>query len=306
MKVSVCVPSVRAATIGATVRSVRAQTRSDWELLVVGQGDDAAVRAVVEREASADSRIRFLHVSTHGASAARNAALQAADGEILAMLDDDCEAAPDWLEVITGVLENEPGVGAVGGAVLRPPPRRRWPRRCPALAPAEELYDPVGTARTPPPGWDWIGSNFALRRCVAVRVGEFDEHLGPGTSFPAAEDADYKLRLEAHGVVVRSTPRAIVSHTSGWRYGYRAVMRHQANYARGGGALAGKLTLMGDPRGREWLDGMRAMYGGRMQQNPLRLAVALRGRHHYVTAYRRCLHAYRVNEHGLLVEVGGA
>jgi hypothetical protein len=225
-----------------------------------------------------------------------------ARGEILALIDDDCEAAPDWLEVLTDVLDSEPRVGAVGGAVLAPPPRRRWPRRCPAVTPAEAVYDPVATQRTPPSGWDWIGCNFALRRSVATCVGEFDEFLGAGAAFAGAEDVDYKLRLEALGVVVRTTPRAVVRHTSGWRYGWRAVLRHQRNYARGNGGLAGKLSLLGDPRGRQWLEVMRTVYMRDARPNPLRLLAGLRGYRHYAAAYRECLAAYCVDARGLLVQ----
>jgi hypothetical protein len=220
---------------------------------------------------------------------------------VLALLDDDCEASPDWLEVLVDILDSEPRVGAVGGAVLAPPPLRRWPRRCPSVLPAEAVYDPVAM-RSAPTGFDWIGCNLALRRSVETCVGGFDEFLGPGTAFPAAEDVDYKLRLEALGVVVRSTPRAVVWHSSGWRYGWRALTRHQKHYARGNGGLAGKLSLLGDARGRQWLQGMRRMYTRDVRRNPLRIPPAVRGYRHYAAAYRECLAGYAVDARGLLVE----
>ena len=39
----------------------------------------------------------------------------------MAFTDDDCEADPDWLEVIAGYFEREPDLGLLGGAVIAPP-----------------------------------------------------------------------------------------------------------------------------------------------------------------------------------------
>ena len=305
MLVSVCIPSIRPNTIGATLRSLSAQTRGEWEAIVVGQGDDLAVRTAVELEMERDPRIRFLHVPRRGVGRARNAAIRIARGEVLALLDDDCEASPTWLEVIVSILRSEPRVGAVGGAVHAPAARRGWPRRCPSLMPAEAVYDPVATPGMPPDGWNWIGCNFAMRGSVAAYVGDFDEFLGAGAAFPSGDDTDYKLRLEALGVVVRSSPRVVVRHTSGWRYGWRAVLRHQRNYARGNGGLAGKLSLLGDPRGERWLEGMRGLYLREARRNPARLLPALRGYRHYAEAYRECVATYRVDARGLLIRAVG-
>src|SRR5204863_158616 len=98
-----------------------------------------------------------------------------------------------------------------------------------------------------------IGANFAIRASVAARIGLFDEQLGAGTALPAGEDTDYMLRLEAQGVKMRCTPRAVVHHTYGRRFGLKALLANSRNYARGNGALAAKLSLFGDRRGTEWL-----------------------------------------------------
>ncbi|GAB4334418.1 MAG: glycosyltransferase family 2 protein [Dehalococcoidia bacterium] len=299
MKFSVCVPASRPDTLAATIRSIQRQTYRDWELIIVGQGDDATIRAVTEAFAGEDRRIRFLHTHRLGASAARNAGMAAGDGEVFAFTDDDCEAREDWLEAIAEKFEAHPDAGLVGGAVVAPPKRRRGPSICPAVYPVEAMYDPVAMRRRPPAGWDWIGANHAFRRAVAELVGGYDEHLGPGATFAVAEDTDLKLRLESLGIKMLSTPDAVVRHTYGHRYGIGPRLRFSKNYARGNGGLAGKLTLAGDPRGEEWVRLHRREIGLVAKRPYLVASKVLRVRN-FMEAYRQCLREFRV-EGGLLV-----
>lgn len=80
--------------VDGAIDSVLAQTRADWELIVV---DDASTDGTGERaraRAAADPRIRVLSMPTNqGPSAARNAGIAAASGEWVAVLDGD-----DWWE----------------------------------------------------------------------------------------------------------------------------------------------------------------------------------------------------------------
>ena len=299
--ISVCVPAIRASTLGATVASIRRQTHTAWELIVVGQGEDRTVRQLTTEVARLDPRVRYVHSPLRGLSRARNAGLRAAAGAVVAMTDDDCEAAPDWLAIILACLAEDPAVVLVGGALVAPPGAGRL-ARCPSLVPSDAVYDPAATGRRPPPGWDFVGANLAIRRDVARRVGDFDDHLGAGSDFGAAEETDFKLRLEALGLRMRSTPRAVVHHTHGCRRGLRAVLASQRAYARGNGALAAKLTLMGDERGREWLEATRrdAAAGWLRSRRPQRLPVDARRWWHFSSAYRECLRRFTLGEDGRL------
>jgi glycosyltransferase involved in cell wall biosynthesis len=282
------------------IKSIVGQTYKDWSLLVVVQGRSPALLDSVADAAATSNRVRVVAMSERGLSRARNVALQSADGEVIAMLDDDCEAAPDWLATIASCFGEDQEVGLVGGA-LRAPARRGFLTRCPAMVPRDALYDPSRDA-APPIGWDWIGANFAIQRWAVEKVGGFDEHLGAGSEFMAGEDTDYKLRLEQRGVKMRSTPEAVVNHTWGSRRGLRAVLRFQRSYAVGNGALAGKLTLAGDPRGEVWL--------ARTRQQCMRPFVDPRQLHrgpesllrwsHYRSAYKECLSQYDLEAGGML------
>ena len=290
MRFSVCITSIREAVLEYSVRSVAEQSYRDWELVVVGQGpEEEALRAAVERGAPGDRRVRYFHLAAKGRSVALNAAIRASRGEIIAVTDDDCEADRDWLATLEACFAAEPETSAVGGAVVESRARRWQPWSfCPAVYPEEALYDPVADGRQAPRGWEWLGANVAFRRDVYARVGPFDDYLGPGGRFPAAEDVDYKLRMEALGLRVRTTPRVTVRHTYGRRSGLRARMAHARAYCAGNGALAAKLTLQGDPRGLERLALERARLRG-VWREPHRFPFRLRNVRAFEAAYRRCL-----------------
>lgn len=289
MKVTVCIPTVRPTSLSAAVVAVRRQDWLDWELVVVGQGAaEHELRRAVASAAGTDERIRYVHLDRLGISAARNAGVEAAVGEVVAFTDDDCEPAEDWLSVVAAAFEADPQLGLVGGAVIRPPGGAQgWLTTCPTNEPAEVRYDPVLSASVRPAGWDWIGANFAVRRSVLSEVGPFDEALGAGARYPSAEDVDYKYRLERRGVVMLTTPRAVVHHTYGVRSGVKAGLRHSRNYARGNAAMAAKLTLQGDPFGAEWR--REALWGTpetrRQDLKPHRIPVALLRRWHFMRTY---------------------
>lgn len=272
-------------------------------MIVVGQGLDRRLREVGESAACHDSRIRYLHLGRCGASLARNAALRVAKGDIIALTDDDCEAREDWLETLAEYFKAEPEIGVVGGALIVPKPARSGLAYCPWNSPTEAVYDPVASNYQEPEGWGWATANVALRRSVIEQVGEFDEYLGRGAVFMTAEDTDYRLRLERLGIKTRTTPRSVVYHTYGHRYGLRAIFQLKQGYAIGSGGLNAKLKLLGDPRVRPLKEKFKRTFLLNLvwQFRPNYLINFLGGVWYYSHAYHRCLREYRVDSsRGLL------
>jgi len=87
-----------AATLPATVASVRVQSLPDWELLLVDDASTDGSRGLARGLAAADPRIRLIERATNGgAAAARNAAIRAARGRLIAFLDADDRWHPEKL-----------------------------------------------------------------------------------------------------------------------------------------------------------------------------------------------------------------
>jgi teichuronic acid biosynthesis glycosyltransferase TuaG len=105
--VSVITPVWNAGTtLAETVASVRTQTHPDWEMLIVDEGSTDGSRALAERFAAEETRIRVLGWSDNrGAAAARNAGIRAARGRYLTFLDADDLWRPEKLAVQIGYMQ---------------------------------------------------------------------------------------------------------------------------------------------------------------------------------------------------------
>ena len=91
--VSIIVPVYNAErTVGRCIESILNQEYRDFELLLVNDGSTDASGSLCDGYAAKDSRIRVIHKKNAGVSAARNTALDLAQGTYLQFLDSD-----DWL-----------------------------------------------------------------------------------------------------------------------------------------------------------------------------------------------------------------
>lgn len=89
-KVSIVVPVYNAETyIEECVRSVRRQTCSDWELLLINDGSTDNSGKLCDELSASDSRIRVVHKRNTGVSNTRNIGLDLAQGEYVIFLDAD-------------------------------------------------------------------------------------------------------------------------------------------------------------------------------------------------------------------------
>lgn len=97
--VSVVVPCFNAAQfLPSSLGSLENQSFQDWECLLVDDCSTDATAKVLEDFASKDSRFKPIFLPQNGgASAARNAGLDHAQGELITLLDADDAYAPDRL-----------------------------------------------------------------------------------------------------------------------------------------------------------------------------------------------------------------
>jgi GT2 family glycosyltransferase len=163
-------------------------------------------------------------------SAARNAGVAAATAPLIALIDADCEAEPEWLEQLHGCLQTSRFVA--GAVVLEHgvPPNRI--ERFDALWRfAQERYVARGYAAT---------ANVGIHREVFERVGGFDP-----TFRQIGEDVDFGLRVKDSGTQITYCPKARVRHAISSRlsqllrralvHGYSSTQlarRHGSDYGR--------------------------------------------------------------------------
>ena len=175
-----------AATIEAAVRSVLLQTVGEFELLVAddGSADDTSARA----RRLGDPRVRVLERERAGGpSAARNAAIAVARGDLVSVIDSDDLWLPRYLEAMGEALDANASAGfAYTDAWVLDDETRRI-RRATAMAyqrpPAVPPADPRAFARLLVARENFVFSHVTMRRSVLQEVGGYDERLGWGEDF---------------------------------------------------------------------------------------------------------------------------
>jgi glycosyltransferase involved in cell wall biosynthesis len=111
--VSVIIPGWGAAAfLPEALASLQGQSRTDWEAIVVDDGDTEAVARAVAPFLS-DPRIRLLATDNGGLAMARNRGITAARAERIALLDGDDRYRPDYLERMLSALDAAPDIGFV-------------------------------------------------------------------------------------------------------------------------------------------------------------------------------------------------
>lgn len=189
MKVSVILPTYnRAALLGTAIDSVLGQSFRDLELVVVDDGSADDTEALVRRHRDSDARVRYLRQEHRGISAAMNAGIRAASGQLIARIDSDDRWLPELLETEVAILEARPEIGLVYS-------RGQWIDR--DLKPlsvivGQKPHFPEDTLRSMLWGDATCNITVVVRRECFDRAGLFDESLA------TSEDWDMWLRTAVH------------------------------------------------------------------------------------------------------------
>lgn len=193
----------------AAVRSVQGQSVVPDRLLVVVDHHDALHHRL--RDALPDVQVVPNH-HTRGLAGARNTGVEHSREDVVAFLDDDAVAGPEWL---FGLLTEygDPGVVAVGGTI-----EPRWRHGRPSWFPPEFDWVVGCTYRGMPAARarvrNVIGANMSFRREPVLAAGGFAEHLGRvGTRPVGCEETELCIRVaQRTGGAVVYQPAASVDH----------------------------------------------------------------------------------------------
>jgi GT2 family glycosyltransferase len=154
--------------------SIDQTLQPDEVVIVIDYNEELYRRAALELSGP---RILVLsNGSTKGLSGARNTGVAMSSGDVVAFLDDDAYAEPDWLEKLVGPLA-DPTVVGVGGWVLP-----HWESKVAEWLP-ETFYWILGCSYAGLPATNSrlrnpIGANMAMRRRVFTQVGGFTSGIG--------------------------------------------------------------------------------------------------------------------------------
>ncbi|HEX9243989.1 MAG TPA: glycosyltransferase, partial [Anaeromyxobacter sp.] len=213
MKLSIAVCTFRRADdLRECLRAIRDLGYArKHEVLVVDNSDRPEERRLNERLVRECEGARLLTSDPPGLSRARNVALAASSGDVIAYLDDDATCVEGWAEALLDAFD-DPEVVAAGGPILprweTPPPE--WLDGELLLSLAVQDRGPV--ARDLRADEVFFGANIAFRREALAAAGGFAEHLGrTGADLMGGEETEVQLRLRSRGRS-RHVPGARVDH----------------------------------------------------------------------------------------------
>ncbi len=170
----------------ACVESLQGQTAPTAELIVVVDHNPALLRRAQEQFPA----LRVIdNDRPRGLAGARNAGVAVSTADVVAFIDDDARAEPDWLEQLLTCFDAVETVGA-GGALIPD-----WEDGRPSWVPTEFYWvfgcSYTGLPEERAPVRNPIGANMAARAAALHEVGGFRE----------GGDADSPRELRARGMV---------------------------------------------------------------------------------------------------------
>ncbi|MFA6255539.1 MAG: glycosyltransferase [Patescibacteria group bacterium] len=197
-KVSIIIPAYNAQnTLGPCLESVQNQNYNNYEIIVVDNNSTDETKQAVAEFQKDDARIKYVFEPKHFRGAARNAGIRVASGEIIAMIDADCIAPPDWLFQLTKPLIEAGEAVAMG--LINDLTKNYWSKlgqnseeECFQYATKSGYINNLTTA------------NFAIKTSV-IKNFMFDDNL------MSSEDYDLYLRLKKL-FRIKALPQVRVGH----------------------------------------------------------------------------------------------
>jgi GT2 family glycosyltransferase len=194
----------------AAVGSVRSQQVKPQEIIVVVDHNPALYSRL---KLVLDDVVVVENHQTRGLSGGKNTGVAVARAELVAFLDDDAVAEPNWLRFLAASYVDENVIGV--GGLTRP----LWETQRPRWFP-EEFDWVVGctfVGREPGPVRNLLGGNASFRREVFDVAGGFPDHIGRSvaTRRPlGCEETEFCIRLSQRrpGAVFVFDARAVIWH----------------------------------------------------------------------------------------------
>jgi glycosyltransferase involved in cell wall biosynthesis len=201
--------------LGAAIDSLLAQEYDDFEVLVVDNGSTDSTKTVVESRLS-HPQLKYVYEPVLGLSVARNTGAKETTSPILAYLDDDAEASPQWLRVLIEAYNKNEKLAIAGGKVtliwpdgITPP---KWISS--DMAAGLGAYDlGENIVYIDNPNLTPRGLNYSMRRTFLEQIGGFDANLGRVGKKLLSNEELYMTELALkNGWQVAYLPDALAAH----------------------------------------------------------------------------------------------
>jgi O-antigen biosynthesis protein len=223
-KVSVVVATYNGArTLETCLKSLGQLNYPDYEVIVVDDGSVDATADIARKFPG----VRYVHQENRGLSAARNAGIAAATGQVVAFTDDDCRPDEDWLYYLVGDLVRSEFAGMGGHNFL--PPEDSYVAAAVAASPG----GPAHVMLTDREAEHIPGCNMAFYKWVLNDVGGFDPVFRK-----AGDDVDICWRIQNRNHKIGFSAAGFVWHYR--RSTVRAYLKQQAGYGEAEALLARK------------------------------------------------------------------
>jgi len=190
----------RASYLEVALRSLRRQaTAVPFEVVVVDDGSRDRTQQVATELGARVVRLD----QGQGLNAARNRAIEAAAGQLIAFIDDDVRVPPGWISALAAGAHRYHESEAFGGPI-RPCIEGDGGRGCGRERPPITTLDLGPEDREAEMVW---GANMAVRREAFDRYGPFDERLGGH-----GDEEEWLLGLRAAGGRITYLAAAWLEH----------------------------------------------------------------------------------------------
>jgi glycosyltransferase involved in cell wall biosynthesis len=175
--------------LSQSIQSIRSQRFDDFELILLDDGSDDQSVEIARCAAKEDPRVILVKGDHRGVVHQRNAGVELAKAEFIAMMDSDDIALADRLALQVRHLEAHPDCCAVGTGVMRIDedglPIDEWH--------LPEHHEEIDEKHMAGQGGAIVNPSVMLRKSAVIKVG------GYRTGYDSAEDYDLFLRLAEVG-----------------------------------------------------------------------------------------------------------
>jgi glycosyltransferase involved in cell wall biosynthesis len=220
----------RSDWLRSCLASLEPQCQDDSvEVLVVDNNSSDNTAGVVQEFSDRSPNVKYIFEAMQGLSHARNRGIKEALGRIVAYIDDDGRAHPDWVSAIIRFFDMTPDASGVGGpySAFSSVPIPPW-------FPKEYGSKSLGTTTRKLQSGEWIsGTNMAFPKSALVEIGGFDSAIGMnGDKVSYGEETNLVKRMRERGMQIYYCAEMGVDHAI-LPYKLKLTWLLRSNYCNG-------------------------------------------------------------------------